>query len=291
MKYTAELAVDAHCSLGEGPVWDPSGQQVLWIDYDKGNLHDYFPSSGLHRIRKLPMRVASFALRAGGGFLMAGDKGLFLYTPEDEQIKLICDPESHLPQTRFNDGKCDPKGRFYAGTATNENDRAGAFYVFYPDGSYRQLDTGIGCSNGITWSLDLKTMYYIDSNAYRVDAFDFDMETGLVAGKRTVITYPGTEILPDGMTSDEEGMIWVAEWGGWKVSRWNPATGERLAVIELPTKYVTSCVFGGKDMDELYITSASSPLSEEAFADQPSAGGLFHVKVGIKGRPTYLFRG
>ncbi|CAH1221449.1 6-deoxy-6-sulfogluconolactonase [Paenibacillus allorhizoplanae] len=291
MNITAELAVDAHCFLGEGPVWDPSGQQVLWIDYDKGTLHDYIPSSGVHRIRKLPMKVASFALREGGGILIAGDRGLALYNQEDETMEIICDPESHLPQTRFNDGKCDLKGRFFAGTASKGNARDGALYVFYPDGSYSQLDSGIGCSNGITWSNDGKTMYYIDSLAYRVDAFDFDTETGLVAGKRTVIPYQGTEILPDGMTSDEEGMIWVAEWGGWKVSRWNPATGERLAVIELPVKYVTSCVFGGKDMDELYITSASSPLSEDAHAEQPSAGGLFRAKIGIKGRPTYRFRG
>ncbi len=291
MKDQAELLVDAKCALGEGPVWDEQKNQIWWIDFDQAQLHKYDLTNQKSEIRELPEKVGSFALREKGGFIMAGEKGWSFF---DEAINLwepIVDPEENQLNTRFNDGKCDQAGRFYSGTATTNNEMEGAFYVLHPNLTWQLLLSHIGCSNGMTWSQDLKTMYYIDSLAYRVDTLDYDAQTGLTTNRQPLITFEGTDILPDGMTSDEEGMIWVAEWGGSKVSRWNPITGEKLHEIKVPTQYVTSCAFGGTNMDELFITTAKGNLSLEEQEQQPFAGGLFHVKVNVKGRKSYRFKG
>ena len=287
----AELLVDCRCTLGEGPVWDEGRKHLWWLDIEEAKLHQYIPDSNEHIVHKLPEKAGSFAFREQGGFVMAGERGWSFYDAEEQRWQPIADPEPHLPRNRFNDGKCDSAGRFYAGTASLDNRAEGALYVLQPDLRWERLADGIVCSNGITWSADGTVMYYIDSYTRRIDRLDVDVTTGRVSNRRTLIRVEEDGVLPDGMTSDEEGMLWVAEWGGWKVSRWNPAAGERLMFVEVPAAFVTSCTFGGEQMDELFITTAASGLTAEERERQPLAGGVFRAKVGVKGQPFSRFKG
>jgi sugar lactone lactonase YvrE len=286
MEFHAELVVDAQCTLGEGPVWDDRERRLLWVDIDGKKLHAYDPARNDHRVVPLKERIGCFILSDGGRSLAAGEHGFYRLDIGTGRLERVTDPEAHVPHTRFNDGKADPRGRFYAGTASSRDLPEGAFYVFDPGpGTVRKLLDGVACSNGIAWSPDLKTMYYIDSMKQTVDAFDYDVDTGEIANRRTVIRYEEPSVLPDGMTWDAEGMLWVAEWGGCRVSRWNPATAERIAVVHVPSRYVTSCVFGGEELDELYITTA-----RQTDREHPHAGGLFKAKVGVKGTVGYRYR-
>ena len=285
----AQLLVDSACLLGEGPVWDDRSGTLWWVDIDGKQLHRYVVREKRHEQVALPVKVGAFALREHGGIIAACENGWALCDENGRDWTAIADPEREYPEHRFNDGKCDAVGRFYAGTYSLKNLPDAALYVMQPDRSWQKLQDGIVCSNGLAWSTDDRTMYYIDSPTKRVDRFDVDPETGLIANRQTVIRLQDPEVSPDGMTADEEGMLWVAEFGGWKVSRWNPHTGERLMTIEVPAQYVTSCAFGGEQMDELFITTASFGRTDAA--QQPHAGGVFHAKVGVRGRPTYRFAG
>jgi sugar lactone lactonase YvrE len=206
---------------------------------------------------------------------------------------MIADPEAHLPGNRFNDGKCDPAGRFWAGTMRIAEDQvgAGSLYCLDRDLTVRKMWEGITIANGIAWSSDAKTMYYIDTPTCAVAAFDYDLATGSIANRREIIRTPKEAGFPDGMTIDAEGMLWVAYWQGWRVVRWDPSTGEMLATVELPVERVTAPWFGGPNLDELYITTARIGLSDEARAQQPLAGSLFRARVGVAGLPAFEFAG
>lgn len=285
----ANLLVDSRCILGEGPVWDERSNRLWWVDIEGKQLHHYHPESGQHRVFSTPQRVGAFALREAGGLVVAADNGWYTCDEEDGGWSAIADPEPDYPHHRFNDGKCDASGRFYAGTYSLQNRPEASLYILRPDMSWERLVSGITCSNGLAWSPDNRVMYYIDSPTRCIDRFDVDPIDGKLTNRRTAVRIEEEAIVPDGMTADEEGNLWVAEWGGWKVSRFNPYTGERLQTIDVPVRNVTSCTFGGRDMDELFITTASIGVTEESRQDQPHAGSVFHVKVGVKGRPSYRF--
>lgn len=212
---------------------------------------------------------------------------------ETGAVHIIVDPEAHLPANRFNDGKCDPAGRFWAGTMPLKEDArgTGSLYCLDRDLSVRKMLGNVSCSNGIAWSLDSKTMYYIDSPTRAVSAFDYDLATGNIANRREIIRTPPEEGFPDGMTIDAEGMLWVAYWGGSRVVRWDPRTGKRLAIIAVPVSCVTACWFGGPRLDELYITSARTGLDAATLAMQPYAGSLLRVRPGICGIEAFEFAG
>ncbi|MDO8685324.1 MAG: SMP-30/gluconolactonase/LRE family protein [Clostridiales bacterium] len=240
--------------------------------------------------------MGCIVLRKSGGAVLALQHGFYFLDLITKKISLIADPESHLPANRFNDGKCDCAGRLWAGTLfMDQNDsnakNAGTLYCMDTDLSIRAALRDITISNGITWSPDNKIMYFIDTPTRQVAAFDFDYITGNIKNKRVVITIPESEGIPDGMTADIEGMLWIAQWGGSNVSRWNPYTGRLLDKILLPVSGATSCVFGGSELDELYITTARAGLNEEDIIKQPHAGGVFRIKTGIKGLETFKFKG
>jgi sugar lactone lactonase YvrE len=230
--------------------------------------------------------------RRSGGLMLALHHGFASLNFDTEQLEMIADPEKHLPGNRFNDGKCDPAGRFWAGTlALDGTPDVAALYRLDADLSVHKVLEGVTCSNGIVWTLDQKTMYYIDTGLRRVDAFDYDLETGGISGRRTAIEVPSEMGFPDGSTLDSEGMLWVALWQGGAVSRWNPVTGELLQVIRVPAPNVTSCAFGGPNLDHLYITTARNGLSPEVLDAYPTAGGLFCAGVAVKGLPASAFAG
>jgi len=287
----AKLLVECNSILGEGPVWDERRGMLWWTDIDGLKLYRYHLASGHHEQVPVPEKVGAFALREKGGIIAAAAGGWVLCDEDGSDWRHVADPEPDHPNHRFNDGKCDASGRFYAGTYALDGQPRASLYVMRPDLRWERLTSGVICSNGLTWSPDNRIMYYIDSPRRCVDRFLVDPATGRISDRQTVIMFEESNVLPDGMTVDEEGMLWVAEWGGWKVCRWNPHTGQKLMTIEVPTKHVTSCAFGGDGMDELFITTASAGLTEEERREQPLAGSVFHVKVGVRGRPSYRFAG
>ena len=291
-KIKAELLLDAKVLLGEGPAWDESAQLLYWVDIEGGAVHVYDPSSGVDRRIEVGQMVGCVAPRRAGGLVLALQQGFCFLNPETGALRPVLDPEPGLPENRFNDGKCDSRGRFWAGTTRLSHDQ--------PSGSLYCLDTDLTChrrvadvqiSNGLAWSSDDRTLYFIDSPTNRVDAFDFEVDSGELSNRRTVIEMTAGTGTPDGMTIDEEGMLWIALWDGWRVTRWDPRSGQLIGEIPLPVARPTSCVFGGPNLDQLYITSASTRLPAAALANQPLAGGLFHCEPGVRGARTYAFDG
>lgn len=289
-KYTAALVVDCACTVGEGPVWDANSGTLHWIDMAERRYYQYVPATGLVSQLIAPSAISAFALRAGGGMVAAGGAGFYYWNPETGEYVPLGGPGELAASNQFNDGKCDPHGRFLAGTASGSGLKDGALYVLEPGSRIRKLETGIQCSNGISWSADGRNMYYIDSYAGEVVSYRYDGATGEVSERTPIVAYPDPAVLPDGMAIDEEGMLWVAEWGGWAVTRWNPHTGAKLAVVEVPCQYVTSCTFAdGTGL--LYITTARSDLSGAQLQAQPHSGGVFSVQTDTRGPQACRFGG
>jgi sugar lactone lactonase YvrE len=292
--FNAELAFRHDSLLGEGPVWDHRRGRLYWMDIEGGAVHWYDPATGAHRAIPTGQYVGCAAVRKSGGLVIALKSGFAALDPDTGVLTQLADAESHRPGNRFNDGKCDPAGRFWAGTLALDEDRGegqGALYCLDSDHRvHRKLDD-VWISNGLAWTADARTMYFIDSPKQRVVAYACDPATAAIADPRTVIEVPGELGYPDGMTIDEEGMLWIAHWDGGRVCRWNPRTGGRLADILVPVSRPTSCVFGGDDFGTLYITSARTRLKPEVLAAQPLAGGIFTCRPGVRGLPMTEFAG
>ena len=285
------VVVEHYCLLGEGPVWDAKQQMLYWVDILNGAIHGYAPKNKMHTTIQLDQLIGAFAFCNDGNFIAALQNGFAFIDRVSGEIKMIEDPEAHLPGNRFNDGKCDPAGRFWAGTmALTEVAGAGSVYTIEKNvGVMKKIDN-VSISNGMAWSADHTTLYYIDSPSFKVVAYDYDKTTGHISNKRTIITITAADGVPDGMTIDTEGMLWIAHWDGWQVTRWNPATGEKLFHFTLPVGRATSCTFGGESLEDLYITSARVGLTEEALESQPLAGALFVIpNCGFRGLPAFEF--
>ena len=292
MIHEVELLVDAKALVGEGPIWNSRQNVLIWLDIEGEKIFVYDPATKHNRLIKLDQKIGAIVVRKSGGWLVAGERGFALLDPDTEQVEPWSDPESHLPNNRFNDGKCDPAGRFWAGTMPfGFGEPSGALYCLDKDRSVRCMVREVTCSNGIAWSADAKTMYFIDSMTQNVDAFDFDLETGQIDNRRTIISIPQDQGFPDGMTIDSEDNLWVAQWGGYRVACFNPQTGREIDRIDMPVSQVSACWFGGRDLDELYITSARTDLDATALEKEPHAGGLFRAKPGAKGRLAAEFDG
>lgn len=288
--HNVKLVLDAKATLAEGPCWNAEQRMLYWVDILGETFSRFHPESGVNEIFPIGEYVGAVVCAGENEVVLATQSGFQKYQIQERQLTPLVDPESHLPGNRFNDGKCDASGRFWAGTMeVIEKEATGSLYVLETDHSYRKVYEGVGVSNGIAWSLDEKEMYYIDSMKKLVLAFEYEAGRGEINNARTRIDFRTEKGFPDGMTMDEEGMLWIAHWDGWQVSRWNPQTGQKLDSITVPAAKVTSCVFGGKGLDTLYITTARKGLQEGQMGDQPHAGGIFAVKPGVKGTKTYSF--
>ncbi|ODP28725.1 putative sugar lactone lactonase YvrE [Paenibacillus nuruki] len=284
--YTANIVIDAKAKLGEGPSWDQQSQCLLWVDIEGYQLHMYYPSTHEDRTIDIGEHVSAVVPYLENEVIVALISGLYRLNLTTGEKFIIHDPEEGRPGNRFNDGKCDPAGRFLAGTMSlNGESEQGAFYSLNTEGNVSLLIDEVSTSNGLAWSADHSTLYYIDTPTLEIVSFDYDINEGTISNKQVVATVDESEGYPDGMTIDAEGMLWVARWGGQRVSRIDPTSGKVIAEVSLPVNCVTSCTFGGEHLDELYITTAQDDDS----ADQPLAGGLFMVKPGVKGMPTAYF--
>ena len=281
----AEIVLNHFCMLGEGPLWDPVRRCILWVDIELGNIHQFFTEDQNHKVFNAGQMVGAIALTENGGLIAALQKGFYRIDLANQLIHAITDPEADFPDNRFNDGKCDPAGRFWAGTMSVRDEvNAGKLYVLDTDLSVSIKIKNVTCSNGMAWSEDHKTFYYIDTGSQEVVAYDYNIHNAEISNKRSIIQIPQEEGFPDGMTIDHEGMLWVAIWGGWKVKRYNPHDGQVLDEVHLPVSLVTSCAFGGENLQDLYITTARTGLSESDLRSQPLAGSLFVVRqCGYRG--------
>lgn len=286
------VMTDTRATLGEGAIWCGRDDALYWVDIINGVVHSLEHATGKTRLFAVDQFVGTVVPRQSGGLILALQHGVAAFDMKTGDVEFIRDRIHEASTHRFNDGKCDPAGRLWVGTISMD-DTAGTSALYRIDADHRVecMCTGVTNSNGIVWSLDQATMYYIDTPTRQVSAFDYDIVSGDIHNRRVAITVPEELGYPDGMTIDAQGNLWIALWGGGCVSRWDPNRGELLATIEVPTSHVTSCAFGGPELRELYITTARLGLDESALRKQPLAGGLFCVETHVTGVPAYEFAG
>ena len=288
---TADCVLDAKAVLGEGPVWRAETQDLVWVDIESARVCCFNPATGENQTWDVGEKPGLAVPTKQGDLILGTSVGFVRLDLASGVLSPIIDPEQDLPNNRFNDGKVDPEGRLWAGTmGLDEAPNVGSLYRLNRNLSTDKLFDQVTISNGMAWTSDQKTFYYIDSPTRRVDVFDCDMAGGTVSDRRTAFGLPEGMGYPDGMCIDNEGMLWVALWQGWGVARFAPG-GALLAKVEVPVECVTSCCFGGENWDELYITTSSRDLDETGRAEQPLAGGLFRCRPGVSGPPTNLFLG
>jgi len=280
-----ETVIHHTCLLGEGPVWDAKRNSICWVDILNGEIHEFSTENKTHKIIPVHQKIGAVVICKDSNFLAALKNGLAFIDRENGKIKMISNPEKHLHGNRLNDGKCDPAGRFWVGSMSlAEDEAAGSVYILEKDLSIFKKIENVTIPNGMAWRVNHQTFYFIDTPTYEVVAYDYDKNTGSINNKRTIIKIAKEDGFPDGMTIDNEGMLWIAHWDGWQVSRWNPDTGEKIFEIKLSVAKVTSCSFGGKNLEDLYITSAKTGLNEKELLEQPNAGNLFVIRnCGFKG--------
>jgi sugar lactone lactonase YvrE len=290
--YEVEHVLTVQSEAGESPHWNADEQALYWADIVDPHLYRYYPATGKFEVFNTSIPVTGLGIRESGGLVLASKTGLYLLDDQLKDSSYIANPEIDKPNVRFNDGLVDPQGRFWAGTL-NEADFSipdGSLYRLDPDGTLHTMDTGLKLPNGIAWSPDNSIMYLVDSFDQVIYAYDFDLPSGTISNRRILAEVPKESGMPDGITVDCEGFIWSGYWGGWRVTRFDPA-GKIEREIQLPVQNVTSCIFGGADLSELYITTAWFLLNEEERSDQPAAGDLFRVRPGVNGLPDPKFAG
>lgn len=273
-----EVVLDWSSELGEGPVWDREKNCILWVDILQGEVHQYFLATAEHKRFSMGESVGAVALCTSGRILAALKNRLVFVERENGRMEPVGVNPEIQPGSRFNDGKCDPTGRFWIGTMDEEGRKGRGDLIVVENNSTASVKiSNVTISNGLAWSKDSRIFYYIDTVEQNVVAYNYNISNGRITDKKVVIRIPLEEGKPDGMTIDEEGMLWIALWGGWEITRWNPETGECIRRIPLPVSQVTSCTFGGENMDKLFVTSAKVGLSREDIEKQPLAGSLFVI--------------
>jgi len=286
-----ECVLDAKAELGEGPVWDPIEACLYFVDITAGLVHRYDPGTRTSRTFSVGTMVGAVALGSAGDLVLAVHDGFVRLDPRTGRTMRIADVEADRPEQRMNDGKCDPGGRFWAGTmAIDERRHAGALYRLDADGRVHVMLEHVSISNGLDWSDDGRSMYYVDTPTGSIDVFDFDVADGSIANRRSLLRIEAAAGWPDGLTVDADGYLWVALWSGGAVHRYAP-DGALDRTVPLPVSHPTSCAFGGRDLGDLYITSAAIALTPEARMREPQAGSLFRCRPGVRGRPAHRFKG
>jgi sugar lactone lactonase YvrE len=291
---TPELVIDAKNQLGEGSIWNYKTGELWWIDIEGKTLNTYNPTTKVTRTFDVKHRIGTVVPSEDGlSAIIALQTGVWNVNLETEKMTFLVSPETDTANIRLNDGKCDPAGRFWVGSMhLNQTKYKASLFRITPNENpviLQKMQDSVTISNGIIWSLDEKTMYYIDTDRGDVQAYNYDKKSGNITDERVIITVSDTLGYPDGMTIDSEGMLWIALWNGNGVSRWNPNTGEMLQFIEVPAHNVSSCAFGGENLETLYITSARLDMTDEELKAKPNSGGVFKVVPGVKGIKSYFF--
>lgn len=281
-------AITEPARLGESPLWDSSRSRLLWVDILDYTVHEFDPATGQDFAVRFEVPVSAVALRSDGGLLVAAGLGVATCDWPSGQLDWVAEVDGGV---RTNDGKPDPAGRFVVGTLAAADSPGAAALYRIEGGATRPILHGVTISNGLDWSPDGDTLYYVDTPLGRVDAFDYDVTTGEIAGRRTFVDLHDVPGRPDGLTVDSQGGVWVAmARGGAAVRRFTP-DGRAGEVIALPVPNVTSLAFGGDDLSDLYVTTSQLRLSPDDLRRWPLSGSLFHLThVGVSGRPPNHYK-
>lgn len=286
-----EVALEAASELAESPWWDTERAQLLWVDIPKGEIHHFDPVSGSDDSISVGQPVGTVVGRRSGGVVCAVRDGIGFANLETGAFELVVPIESDRPGNRMNDGACDSAGRLWVGTMdTGLTPGAGSLYRVSADLTASSMISPVSISNGLDWSPDGRTLYYIDSLTRQIEAWDFESSIGALDNRRTLAKTPGIVATPDGMAVDAEGTLWVAMWDGGSVLRYSPQ-GELLTVIDLPVTRVTSVAFGGARLDQLFITSARAGLTPDQLDHEPLAGSIFVIDPQVTGLAPHRFAG
>ncbi|XP_048763828.1 regucalcin-like [Ostrea edulis] len=289
-------------TVGEGPHWDDITNTLFYVDIQANSIHRFNPETGVDDKIELDDTIGFVVPARKGGLIAGVGRSLVHVDWDTKKVTKLHEVEQGL-QTRFNDGKCDPKGRVWAGTMgpvdpdVKKMPMIGSLYCLDLDGSLRTVVKDVGISNGLAWTEDAKTMYYIDSTPQKVYRYDFDIATGNISNQSVIVDHAGKPLeefgFPDGMTIDTEGKLWVACFSASKVIRYDPNTGKQLQSVNIPSAArITSCCFGGKNLDELYVTCSAHEVTEEEFQKFPLSGSVFRVTgLGVKGFKAHIYDG
>ncbi|MFC0523268.1 SMP-30/gluconolactonase/LRE family protein [Pontibacillus salicampi] len=289
---SAEVFVNIQCLLGEGPYYDEQNAALYWVDILDKKVYCYTIENEELHTKEFDQHVGCLAPRENGGFILGMEKGVYSYDWQTDTLAHIAEPEPHLPENRFNDGKCDPMGRFFVGSMDHkEKQTTGSLYMVADDHNVHPMIDQVAISNGLAWSPDHTSFYFIDSPTKQVMTYSYNKETGHIHSPSVAVTFPEGVGVPDGMTMDEEGMLWIAHFGGARVSRWNPISGELLNEYPIPAQNVTSCTFGGPERKDLFITTASAKTNDNTLKKHPYSGAVFRIRTSVRGLKTSLFKG
>lgn len=278
--------------LGEGPVWDEASGNLVWVDITRQLVQFYDPQTSARKSVNVGATVGIALPRSAGGFVLLRADGIATLSVDGRIDEVTRLPFMGETQVRTNDGNCDSAGRLWAGTMGLQFEPGvGRLYRVNSDWSISCVLDGVTISNGIGWSPDDCLMYYVDSATRMVDVFDFDAGTGEIENRRVFVSMDrDSPTLPDGLAVDEQGFVWVAMWGASAVHRYDPE-GNLERMIRLPTRNVTNCAFGGRDLGELYMTSACEGLEPDPQGLDKHAGALFRCRPGVRGMKQMLFAG
>ena len=296
---TVECVVDCRNQLGEGACWDAAAGILYWLDVPMpSSLWALDPATGTVEHFDMPEMITSISPRRNGKGLLVASHGGINFWDRATGLSHVLRPEPQKPFNRCNDGASDAAGRFWFGTMQNNVApdaspidlvaNTGSLFRLDPDLTLHEMETGIGVSNTMSWSPDGRTLYFCDTLSGWMSAYDFDPAAGTVSNKRNFARFDRG--VPDGSTVDAEGYLWNARWDGGCIVRFAP-DGSVDRVVEVPSPLVTSCVFGGADLDTLYITTARYLQDDAALAKAPQAGSLFALKPGVRGQPGNRFAG
>jgi sugar lactone lactonase YvrE len=286
--------------LGEGCLWDAASQSLWWLDIARPTrIQRFTPATGEHKVWTSELLVTAIAGKKSGGFIVGGEDGVYNFDPASGAVTRFCKPESNIPHNRMNDGACDPQGRFWIGTMQQNigpggedldiTADTGNLFRVASDGQSQKMESTIGVSNGPCWSPDGRIFYFSDSKNQIIYAYDFEGNAGTLSNRR-ILNDTKAHGYPDGATVDAEGYIWSARWEGSCVLRIDPK-GRIDRVIAIPASRVTCPVFGGPDLDTLYLTTSSAHVGAETRARYPDQGGVFAFKPGVKGSLKNSFAG
>jgi len=279
--YQAEIAFTCEADVGEGPIWNSETEELIWVDVTGGKLFFYNPKTNQQEIHSLDKHVGAIALTNSTQYLLAIRDGFATFDRASgnyDYLVKVLDRED----ARFNDGKVDPRGRFLAGTLKYQPSPGTASLYSLENNKFKTLLSNVGLSNGICWNQSGDQLFYIDSLAQSIQAFEYDLDSGDMGKARVLIEFSATQGTPDGMTIDAAGNLWVAMWAGGKVLNISQS-GEIIGEIRVPVDQVTSVAFGGTDLSTLYITTARYLMSGQQLQEQPLAGSLFKANVDVSG--------
>jgi sugar lactone lactonase YvrE len=289
-----KILINPQCELGEGPMWHPTEKCLYWVDILQKRVHRYDPKLVAHQYFPFDKTLGAVVPTSSHEHLLLSlEDGVALFNTHTQDLEYWVKFPENEPNMRANDGKCDPFGNFWVGTMDKScKPEAGALYCFSKNKIFEKQIENVTISNGLAWTADKKTMYYIDTMADTVRSYDIveNTEGGKISDEKVVINGDYNKLgYLDGMTIDMEGMLWIAHCNGGCIRRWNPKTGKILKTIKLPVPKVTSLTFGGEDYKTLFITTAQEHMTAEEIAQYPLSGAVFYIETDYQGFETNIF--